>query len=120
MYLLTLYCQFYLSYLIKDIFNCRIFDVMKIPKYLKNKYVIAISLFVVYTLFLDDVDVFVIVRQNHKLSKIAQQKEVIYQQLIDTKETLKKLETIEGLERYAREKKLFKKDDEDIFVFSYE
>lgn len=93
---------------------------MKIPKYLKNKYAVAIGVFVIYTLFLDDVDIFTIVRQNRKLSELENQKELTLDQLHETKETLKKLETINGLERYAREKKLFKKDDEDIFVISYE
>ena len=97
-----------------------IFDVMNIPKYLKNKYIIALGVFGIYTLFLDDVDIFVIVRQNMKLSKIEQQKEDTQTLLKDTKATLEKLHTLNGIERYAREKKLFKKDNEDIFVISYE
>lgn len=93
---------------------------MKIPKYLKNKYSVAVGVFVVYTLFLDDVDIFTIVRQNSKLSALEKQKEQTLHQLTATKETLQKLESTSGLERYAREKKLFKKDDEDVFVISYE
>ncbi|MBC9811944.1 hypothetical protein H9Y05_05580 [Crocinitomicaceae bacterium CZZ-1] len=93
---------------------------MKIPKYFRNKYAVAIGLFVIYTLFLDDVDVFTVIRQNSKLSELEEQKVITQQQLEETRETLKKLESIGGLERYAREKKLFKKDDEDIFVISYE
>jgi cell division protein DivIC len=97
-----------------------IFVEMKLPKYLKNKYAIAIGIFTIYTLFLDDVDIFAIVRQNMKLSTLEKEKRDVLNQLTETRETLKKLETIGGLERYAREKKLFKKDDEDIFVISYE
>lgn len=93
---------------------------MKIPKYLKNKYAVAIGVFIIYTLFLDDVDVFTIIRQNSKLSTLENEKETTLNQLSETKETLQKLDSISGLERYAREKKLFKKDDEDIFVISYE
>lgn len=93
---------------------------MKLPKYLKNKYSIAIGVFVIYTLFLDDVDIFTIFRQNIKLSTLEKQKEETLHQLAETKETIKKLDSISGLEKYAREKKLFKKDDEDIFVISYE
>ena len=93
---------------------------MKIPKYLKDKYAIAIGIFAIYTLFLDDVDIFTIVRQNMKLSTLEKEKQGIFNQLTETKETLQKLDNIAGLERYAREKKLFKKDDEDIFVISYE
>lgn len=93
---------------------------MKIPKYLRNKYAIAIGLFVIYTLFLDDVDIFTMIRQNSKLSELEEQKVITQRQLEETRETLDKLESISGLERYAREKKLFKKDDEDIFVIYYE
>lgn len=93
---------------------------MKIPTYLKNKYAIAIGVFVIYTLFLDDVDIFTIVRQNSKLSSLEEQKNQTQQQLTQTRETLDKLDNISGLEKYAREKKLFKLDDEDIFVISYE
>lgn len=120
MYLLTCYCQFYTGRELKISSKRFIFVKMKIPKYLKNKYAVAIGIFVVYTLFLDDVDIFTVVRQNRKLSALEKQKEQTIQQLAETKETVDKLESISGLERYAREKKLFKKDDEDIFVISYE
>ena len=93
---------------------------MKIPKYLKNKYVVALIVFGVYTLFLDDVDVFSIIRHNLKLSELEKEKKVVHQQLKETQLTREKLETVSGLERYAREKKLFKMDNEDIFVISYE
>lgn len=120
MYLLTCYCQFYEEDELKANPIFFTFAEMKIPKYLKNKYAVAIGIFVVYTLFLDDVDIFTIVRQNMKLSTLEKQKEQTLRQLSETKEALGKLESVSGLERYAREKKLFKKDDEDIFVISYE
>lgn len=93
---------------------------MKIPKYFRNKYAVVIGLFVIYTLFLDDVDIFTVIRQNSKLSELEEQKGITQHQLEETRATLEKLESISGLERYAREKKLFKKDDEDIFVIYYE
>ena len=36
------------------------------------------------------------------------------------KKNLKQLESKEGIEKYAREKKFFKKSDEEIFVITYE
>ncbi len=41
------------------------------------------------------------------------------QKLKETTSVLKDLDQKESLERFAREEKLFKKDDEDIFVISY-
>jgi len=93
---------------------------VKIRRYLRNKYAISLIIFVVYTLFLDDVDIFVIIRQNNKLSRLVAQQEGMSKQLEETKTQLLELNTLDGLERYAREKKLFKKDNEDIFVISYE
>lgn len=88
--------------------------------YFRNKYTITIGVFVVYTLFLDDVDIFSIVRQNRKLSELETQCALFSEKLSETRSSLEKLKYPSGLERYAREKKLFKKDDEDVFVISYE
>lgn len=93
---------------------------MKRFKHLKNKYVITAIIFVVYILFLDDVDVFNIVRQEVKLNKLQNEKEVLHEKFIETKSILDQLGNREALERYAREEKLFKRDNEDIFVIVQE
>jgi hypothetical protein len=74
----------------------------------------------VYILFLDDVDIFTIINQNRKLSHLEESKIEISEKLFKTKTTLKELKYSSNLESYAREEKLFKKDDEDIFIISYE
>jgi len=93
---------------------------VKLPKYLRNKYIVSLSIFVAYTLFLDDIDIFTIIHQNRKLHALKAQQKQTDIQLQQTKLILDELNTIDGLERYAREKKFFKKDDEDIFVITYE
>ncbi len=85
-------------------------------KYLKNKYVLTTVIFAIYVLFLDDVDVFTIVRQEIKLNKLEQEKAEVLIKYNTTKSTLDQLDDLESLEKYAREEKMFKKDDEDIFV----
>ena len=92
----------------------------KLWPYFRNKYILTISIFVIYGLFLDDVDIFSIVRQNRKLKELNDASIDVDQKLTATRSTLKKLEHESEIERYAREKKLFKKDDEDVFVISYE
>jgi cell division protein DivIC len=67
-------------------------------------------------LFLDDVDIFTIARQEIKLNKLQEEKEELKEKYLKTKVTLDQLDNMESLERYAREEKMFKKDDEDIFV----
>ncbi|MCO5268289.1 MAG: hypothetical protein M9897_05285 [Brumimicrobium sp.] len=76
--------------------------------------------FVVYILFLDDVDVFTIVRKEIRLNELKQEVEDLTIKYKEVKTSLTLLDDTKELERYARENKMFKKDDEDIFVISYE
>ncbi|MEX1192609.1 MAG: septum formation initiator family protein [Brumimicrobium sp.] len=85
-------------------------------RHLRNKYILTLVVFAVYMLFLDDVDVFTIAKQEIKLNKLQQEKVEIKEKYLKTKATLDQLDNMESLERYAREEKMFKKDDEDIFV----
>ncbi len=88
--------------------------------YLKNKFIFTSCLFFVYVLFLDDIDIFTIINQNRKLNRLEETKMIVSQKLDKTNYTLKKLRFPSELESYAREEKLFKKDNEDIFIISYE
>ena len=74
----------------------------------------------VYTLFLDENDIFTIFSQTRKLHKLEMKKADVNSNLIETRETLNQLKYSSEVERYAREKKYFKKDDEDVFVIFYE
>ena len=85
-------------------------------KHLRNKYILTIVIFTVYILFLDDVDVFSIMRQQIKLSKIKKEMVDVQEKLEKTQHTLSQLHDIESVERFAREEKMFKKEDEDIFI----
>ncbi|PWH85385.1 septum formation initiator family protein [Brumimicrobium oceani] len=89
---------------------------MKRLKHFKNKYIITALVFVVYMLFLDDVDVFNIIRQELKLNKLENEREILLEKFTETKLTLDQLDHTDALERFAREEKLFKRDNEDIFV----
>ncbi len=89
-------------------------------KYVKNKFIFTTALFLAYILFLDDVDIFTIVIQNRKLDHLQANKVELQQRLTKTQQILKELKYPSELEKFAREEKLFKKDDEDIFVVSYE
>ena len=86
---------------------------------LKNKYFLTLFIFFVHTLFLDDFDVFVIISQKNKLNHLKEQRDEMHNQLLINKDIYKKLNNINYLESYARSKKFFKKDNEEIFVISY-
>lgn len=88
--------------------------------YLKNKYILTSCIFLVYFFFLDDTDIFTIVNHTRKLNHLEEQKIITSQKLDSTTLLIKRLRHDSELESYAREKKLFKKENEDIFVISYE
>lgn len=89
-------------------------------KYVRNKYVITFFVFLIYFLFLDDMDIFMLVKQRSKLNKLKAHKVEMTVQLLETKKELKMLNNLNTLEAYARSEKFFKQKDEEIFVISYE
>jgi hypothetical protein len=91
----------------------------KRSKYFKNKYLIAFFIFFFYGLFLDDNDIFDMIKDQITLSKLKDEKELIDKKLNKTKFILKRLRYNSELEKYARENKLFKRDNEDIFIITY-
>ena len=92
---------------------------IKIPKYLKNKYGLTLFVFLIYVLFLDDLDIFSIISQKQKLNKLEIQRDEMKNQLTSNRSTLRKLNKINYLEAYARSEKFFKKENEEIFVITY-
>ena len=88
--------------------------------YFKNKFILATTIFAIYALFLDDNDIFSMVSHARKLNRLQASKELVSEKLSSIRHTLRQLKYSSELERYAREKKFFKKDDEDIFVITRE
>ena len=87
-------------------------------KVLSNKYGFVAIIFFVWMLFFDRNDLINKLRQKNKLNQMKQD------QLYFTEETQKDMSMLKEmmnnpktLERFAREKYLMKKDNEDIFVF---
>ena len=85
---------------------------------LKNKYVLSMLIFVIWIAFFDDNNFIVQYRYKKKLAELKQD-EVFYKNEIDkNKHDLYYLTSSKkNLERYAREKFLMKKPNEDFFIF---
>ena len=60
------------------------------------------------------------IHQNNNLTKLEASTSKMKRKLVETKGTVEKLKYKSEIERFAREEKLFKKDDEDVFVIFYE
>jgi len=90
----------------------------RIPSWLKNKYLLTIIGFAVWMLFFDDRDLYVTTfKQRNELNDLRKSKMYFEQQIADTKTELNKLKVNAlTIEKYAREKYLMKRDNEDLFV----
>jgi hypothetical protein len=90
-----------------------------IPAWLKNKYFLSVSAFIVWILFFDPRDVFTQMEHHRELKEL-QVSKAWYQKEI-AKETVE-IEQLRNdpatIEKYARENYLMKRDNEDIFIIS--
>ena len=89
----------------------------KIPPIFRNKYLIATILFVVFIVFFDDRDLVSNFRHSRELKNLEQSRQYYQEEIAKTKQELKQLRTNAALlEKYAREKYLMKRDNEDVFL----
>ena len=89
-----------------------------IPAWLKNKYILTAIGFSVWMLFFDDRD-FITTHLRHvsELKKLEQSKKYYQEQIYGTRADLDKLKSNPAIiEKYAREKYLMKRDNEDLFL----
>ena len=84
---------------------------------LKNKYVLALSFFVVWMLFFDRNDFFTNLERRKELRQIETSKEYYTKEIAENKKFAGDLRTNPvAIEKYAREKYLMKRDNEDLFL----
>lgn len=69
-------------------------------------------------MFLDDTDVFLLVHNLKKRSELKAQNVLMHDQLVEAQRTQRQLYNLNNLEAYARSKKFFKKENEEIFVIT--
>ena len=83
----------------------------------KNKYVIASLLFLVWMLFFDPKDFSLITGRIEKLNDLQKSEKHLVKKIGETRQELSLLKTsAQTIEKYAREKYMMKKDNEDLFI----
>ena len=88
-----------------------------IPKPFKNKYIIALALFAFWITFIDDYNLIKQYQLQKNIEKLENQKSYYLSEIHeDSTKTYNLKNTEEEQERFAREKFLMKKDNEDIFI----
>ena len=89
----------------------------KIFSVLRNYYVLTIALFIVWMLFFDTNNLLSQYDNKQELKELLLQKEYYLNEINKNKETTKDLTSdLIHLEKYAREKYLMKRDNEEIFL----
>jgi cell division protein FtsB len=89
----------------------------RIPAFLKNKYFLTSIGFVIWMLFFDPRDVFSQWERTKELRKLKGSKAFYQKEIAKETAELEQLKTNPAtLEKYAREKYLMKKENEDLFI----
>ena len=90
-----------------------------IPAFLKNKYFISFAAFCVILLFLDKNDFFTQLGRRNEMKSLQQSKRFYTSQIATERKELEALKNNPAtLEKYAREKYLMKRDNEELFIIS--
>ncbi|MET0635950.1 MAG: septum formation initiator family protein [Chitinophagaceae bacterium] len=88
-----------------------------IPAWLRNKYLISIGVFAAIMLFFDKNDIFTQRERGQQLEELRQSKQYYSDRIFTERQELQLLKSNPGtLEKYAREKYLMKKEEEDLFI----
>ena len=89
----------------------------RIPSFLRNKYLLATIAFIVWMLFFDRNDVFTQIQRRGELNELRQSKQYFEKQIAENKKFSNDLQfNASAIEKYAREKYLMKRDNEDLFI----
>lgn len=90
-----------------------------IPSWIRNKYFISFAAFCVVVLFLDKNDFFTQLDRRKELKELQQNKQYYTAQITAERKELEALKNNPAtLEKYAREKYLMKRDNEELFLVS--
>ncbi|MGN6249655.1 MAG: FtsB family cell division protein [Ginsengibacter sp.] len=86
-----------------------------------NKYLVTGIAFAVWMLFFDRNDLPLQIHRLRELNKLEQNQKNMALRISDTKNELDLLKTNpETLEKYAREKYMMKKDNEDLYIVTFD
>lgn len=87
--------------------------------FMKDKYFLTLSVFLVWMIFIDRNDIPTQWKRIRELSTLQQNEQLMDKQISDTKSELELLKTSPStLEKYAREKYMMKKDNEDLYIIT--
>lgn len=89
----------------------------QIPSFLTNKYLVSILFFIAWMLFFDQKDFFSTIEKRKELSTLKEKKAYFLNEIETSSKQLSDFQTnTTAIEKFAREKYMLKKDNEDIYI----
>ncbi len=85
-------------------------------KFLTNRFILAIIIFLVWIIFIDDNSLLYLRDLDRQIQQLEDKKNFYKEGIKKQKQTLKDLNDDRQLQKYAREKLLLKKEGEDIYL----
>ena len=96
------------------------FKKSKAFKYIFNSYVLILTTFIVWMYFFDENNYRNHSRFNKEIKELENSINVYKKKITEDKSMIKRLQDSLQLERFAREKYLMKKDNEDVFIIEFD
>ena len=94
---------------------------LEIYPYVRNKYIATTLLFLIWMTFFDENNFISQVKNQLKLAELETDKEHYVKEIAESTKDLRLLQNDKDLlEKFARERYLMKKENEEIFVFAVE
>ena len=88
-----------------------------IPAFLRNKYLLTLTVFAVWMIFFDKNDFFTQLERNRNLAEIEHSKSYYEEKIAESKKFSKDIQSnAAAIEKFAREKYLMKRENEDLFL----
>ena len=83
------------------------------------KYLVILIAFIFWMTFLDTNSLLIHAELNREIKKLKNRKDALTEEIVKDQELIKRLENLDSLEHYGREKYNLKKQNEDIFIIEY-
>ena len=83
------------------------------------KYLIIFFAFILWMTFLDTNSLLIHAELNREIKKLKKRKDALTEEIVKDQELLNRLENLDSLEHYGREKYNLKKQNEDIFIIEF-
>ena len=91
----------------------------RLPNWLKNKYLLTGTFFLIWMVFFDEKDIVSDFNRRAKLNNLQNSEQHLDQLITESRKELDLLKNnAQSIEKYAREKYMMKKDNEDLFILN--